>query len=149
MTANGGINTTTLTASGDLKYNGSTSLTAQMATLNGYKTSGSFLSNTTFQTIFTPSSAVASRGFITVATSGGGANSGMVMAFFEYSSGNTYPSLTQLALSGNTFPQATITGPNTCNGSQVVFLQMLQSSGYPIQVKANSSMTVYWYITFM
>ena len=33
----------TLTANGDLRYNGSTSLTSQMATLNGYRTNGNFL----------------------------------------------------------------------------------------------------------
>ena len=52
-----------LTAGGDLKYNGSTSLTTQMTTLNGYKTSGTFSAATTFQDIYIFNG---SRGFITV-----------------------------------------------------------------------------------
>jgi hypothetical protein len=137
---------TSITASGDVKYNGTTSLTSQMATLNGYKTSGSIGATTSFQTIFIPSN---SRGIITAITTGGGSNAGMVMAFFEFTNGNTNPSLTQLAVSGNAFPQAVLNTPNTFSGTQTVFIQMVQSSPYPIQVKVATACTVYWYVTFL
>ena len=87
-----------LTASTDLKYNGSTSLTTQMATLNGYKTSGTFSATTTFQDIHVLNSA-GSRGFITVI--GNSHNIGMSIAFFENYPSRSYPSLTAMAMSGN------------------------------------------------
>ena len=97
-----------LTAGGDLNYNGSTSLTTQVATLNGYKTSGTFSATTTFQTIFTWASPA--RGFITML--GSGANTGMLTCFFEGTGGQSFPSLTQIACSGNA-GQAVLNTTNT------------------------------------
>jgi hypothetical protein len=88
---------TSITASADIKYNGTTSLTTQMATLNGYKTSGSIAATTTFQTIFTW--AASTRGFITVIAVA--PNYSMFAGFFEGTSNGSYNSLTQIAPSGN------------------------------------------------
>ena len=44
--------TGTLTTAGDIKYNGTTSLTTQMSTLNSYRTSGSISGTSTYQTIY-------------------------------------------------------------------------------------------------
>ena len=74
---------------------------------------------------------------------------GMVMCFFEWTNASTYPSLTELALSGGsvgTYPQ--INAPNTnSNGTQTIFLQIV---GYTqIQVRTTVACTVNWYITFL
>ena len=103
---------TALTTLGDIKYNGATSLTSlttQMSTLNGYKTSGSLSGTSTYQTIYTV--VLGTRGFITVIASAPTYN--MFMGFFEWTSGSTYQSLTQLAQSGNTNQLAL----NTTNAS--------------------------------
>ena len=84
-----------------------------MATLNGYKISGTIASTTTFQIIYTPSN---TRGFIYVVA--GGPCYSMVMAFFEAYSGFSYGSLTQLATAGNGV-QGVLNPPNTSTGGTV------------------------------
>ena len=87
------------------------------------------------------------RGFITAICLGN--PMGMVMCSFEWTNASTYPSLTQLALSGGsigTYPQ--MNAPNTnSNGTQTIFLQIV---GYTqIQVRTTVACTVNWYITFL
>ena len=93
-----------------------------MATLNGYKTSGTFSGTTTFQNLV---NAIAGgmRGIITVTA--GAPNYSMIAAFFEYS--ETYCSLTQIAASGNTNQLALNTSNAASAGTQNVFIQQ-----YPI-----------------
>ena len=90
-----------LTATGDIVYNSGKSLTSQMATLNGYKTSGTFASTTSWQTIYTMNYSSGSRGFITVYGQFNGPNYGMITCFFDGVNNISYPSLTQIACSGN------------------------------------------------
>ena len=71
------------------------------------------------------------------------------MFVFEWTNASTYPSLTQLVLSGGTtriYPQ--ISSPNTnSNGTPTIFLQIV---GYTqIQVRTTVACTVNWYITFL
>jgi hypothetical protein len=140
---------TSITALGDIKYNTSTSLTSQMATLNGYKTSGSISATTSFQTIYTV--AQGTRGIITVVCNSA---PGTVMALFEWeTASNTFAMLTQLAFSAGSspgFPFAA-TAPNTSSsGSQTVFLQMaLVSSNAAIQMKSSTAGTANWYVTLL
>ena len=120
-----------------------------MATLNGYKTSGTFAATTTFQTCYTFYSAgTGIRGYITI--TGGttnGAYAGMVMAFFDWSSGS-WPSLTQMAVSGNA-AQGNLNPPNTLGGgSQTVFIQQNGTTGQ-IQVKVLVACTVNWFVTYI
>ena len=133
---------TSITASGDIKYNGTTSLTTQMATLNGYKTSGSIAATTTFQTIFTWASGT--QGFITMI--GSGTATGMMCCFFEGLSGLSYPSITQLASSGQS-GQASLNTSNTGAGTQSVFAQL--GPGYAVQAKVSTACTLYWCVTYM
>ena len=144
VVASAGINTTTVVASGDLKYNGSTSLTTQIATLNGYKTSGTFAATTAWQTFFTFPSGT--RGFVTVIGAAG--NLGMMMGLFEGTSGQTYGSLTQLAASGNNNQAVLNTTNASTGGTQVVFIQNVISS-FQIQVRVATACTVSWYITYV
>ena len=127
LTASGGISTTTLTASGDLKYNGTTSLTTQMATLNGYKISGTFSANTTYQTIYTlPTTGI--RAFVNACCTT--SPYVFLLCFVEWEP-STYPSITQLAWSGTTAPTYPLVAvaPNTCNvGTQTVFMQLSSGS---------------------
>ena len=53
-----------LKLTGDITYNSGKPLTSQVATLNGYKTSGTFSSTTTFQTVYTIPTGT--QGFITL-----------------------------------------------------------------------------------
>ena len=156
ITTVGGVNTNTLTATqtgtsitatGDIKYNGSTSLTSQMATLNGYKTSGTFASTTTFQNLYAMSYTPGSRGIITVVGQSGGPNYGMISAFFEGTSAQSYASITQIACSGNN-AQAAINPTNaTTGGTQTIFLQM--SGSNVIQVKTSAAFNVNWFVTLL
>ena len=132
-----------LTAGGDLDYNGSTSLTTQVATLNGYKTSGTFSATTTFQTIFNFSG---TRGFITMI--GSGANTGMLTCFFEATYGQSFSSLTQIACSGSAAQALLNTTNSTSAGTQTVFAQQ-PSSGYAVQAKVSTTCTLYWYVTYL
>ena len=66
-------------ATGDLVYNAGKSLTSQMNTLTGYKTSGTISGTTAFQTIY--SVALGTRGFITVIAVA--PNYNMFMGFFR------------------------------------------------------------------
>jgi hypothetical protein len=139
---------TSITASGDIKYNGSTSLTAQMATLNGYKTSGTFAATTTFQTIYTMNYISGTRGIITVTGQLGGPNYGMIACFFEGTNNVSFPSLTQIACSGNS-SQSSINSSNvSTGGTQTIFLQLTGTAG-AIQVKTASNFTVNWYVTLL
>ena len=136
-----------MTASGDLKYNGTTSLTTQMATLNGYKTSGSITSNTTFQTVYTITSGT--RGFSTLVSQG---NNCIIMAFFEFTTGTTYASLTQLAQAGNNYQTSAPSAPNTASGGTVgMTIQLLNATNTTpyIQVKTTNTGTVYWYVSLI
>ena len=130
-----------LTASGDLKYNGSTSLTSQMATLNGYETSGTFSGTTSWQTIF---SFLNVRGFIVI-TSGSPSNS-MITAMFEHTYNLTYPSLTLIASSGNNNQLALNTSSTSSGGTQNVFIQLSNTN---IQVKVSSPATCNWSVSFL
>ena len=132
-----------LKVSGDITYNSGKSLISQMATLNGYKTSGTISSTTSFQTVYTPSSGT--RGFITLTSS----SNGMITAFFEYTNNITYPCLVQLAISGNAQQPVLTSSSSTFNGTQTIFIQMLQNGMPPfsIQVKTTTSATVYWNVT--
>ena len=84
------------------------------------KLSGTLSATTAFQTIYTLTSPT--RGIITAITTGGTYQS-MMTAFFEWTSGSTVPSLTQLASSGNT-TQAGINTTNVGAGTQYIALQM-------------------------
>jgi hypothetical protein len=110
------------------------------------KLSGSISATTTFQTIYTLTSPT--RGIIT-AVSRGGTYPSMMTAFFEWYSGSTVPSLTQLASSGNT-TQAGINTTNVGAGTQYIALQMTQSNPIVIQAKATSnSFTLNWFVTLL
>jgi hypothetical protein len=132
--------------SGDIIYNNNNkSLTSQIATLNGYRTSGTIASTTTFQIVYTPSSGT--RGFITLTSS----SNGMITAFFEYTNNITYPCLVQLAISGNAQQPVLTSSSSTFNGTQTMFIQMLQNGSPPfsIQVKTTTSATVYWNVSLL
>ena len=133
-------------ATADVVYNSGKSLTTQMSTLNGYKTNGSITATTTAQTIYTPTSPT--RGFITV-VSGSGSYPCMMAAFFEWTSGATVPSLTQIASSGNT-TQSSINTTNVGAGTQYLVLQIKQTGTPYIQVNTTTaSFTVNWYVTLL
>ena len=117
-----------------------------MATLNGYKTSGTFSATTTYQTIYTLAPNV--RGFTTAI--GSGSSIGAFTAFFDAYSGGSYPSLTAVAMSGNSGMSSGIQAPNTLGaGTQTVFLQGSAGTSFNIQVKVLSACTITWYITFL
>jgi hypothetical protein len=119
---------TSITASGDIKYNGTTSLTSQMATLNGYKTGGTISTTAanTWQTIYTLTST--SRGWLTASVYPGNT---FGLAFFEMWVGLTNPSLTTMI---------------PFNSSYI----SIQLSGTAIQVKTpTAGASVGWAITFM
>ena len=133
--ANGGISTPSLILNG-------TSLPSQFAS----KSRGSITATTTFQTVYTLTSGT--QGTIT-AVSGTGAYPCMMSAFFQWTNGTTYPSLTQIASSGNAV-QSGISPTNVGNGTQFIALQ-ITSTGTPlIQLKTTtSSFTVRWYVTLL
>jgi hypothetical protein len=141
VTSGTGVITPTVTATGDIKYNTSTSLTSQMATLNGYKTSGSISATTTFQTIYTITTS--GQGIITVSGTSP-SYLGMVMGFFQWLPNGSNASLTQLAASGN--GAQAVLAPNTFTGTNAVSFNI---SGVNLQVKALAPTTLNWYITFL
>ena len=81
--------------------------------------------------------------------SGTGAYPCMMSAFFQWTSLTTYPSLTQIASSGNAV-QSGISTTNVGTGTQSIVLQ-ITSTGTPlIQVKAAiASFTVSWFVTLL
>ena len=135
------------TIQGDVLYGvGPTSLTTQMATINDYKSNGTIAATTTFQTIYTPTSG--KQGIITVVSTSGSYPS-MMAAFFQWTSGATVPSLTQIASSGNA-TQSAINTTNVGAGTQFIAMQMLQTGIPYIQVKTTSgAFTVNWLVTLM
>jgi hypothetical protein len=141
LTTNGGIsNTGSLTTNGDITFNGNRSLNS----IYNLRTSGTFASTTTFQTIYNITSPQC--GFIRVAT----ANTSypcMVVAMFEWTNLYTYASLTQIASSGNAV-QAAINTTNTGTGTQYISLQLV-SGGTAIQVKTTANQNVTWYVTIL
>ena len=135
LQTSGGISTPSITLNGS-------SISSQFAS----KSSGSITATTTFQTIYTLTSGT--QGVIT-AVSGNGSYPCMMSAFFQWTNGTTYPSLTQIASSGNAV-QSGISTTNVGNGTQYIALQ-ITSTGTPlIQIKSTtSSFTVRWYITLL
>ena len=77
---------------------------------------------------------------------GSGSSTGMMCCFFEGTGGQSYPSLTQIASSGNA-GQASLNTTNTGLGSQSVFAQL--GGGYSVQTKVSTACTLYWYVTYM
>ena len=127
-----------LTTAGDIKFNGTSSLSTLITSNLAPKTSGSIASTTTFQTLY---SSVNQRGFIYVAA--GAPCYSTAMAFFEAYTGYSYGSLTLMAQSGNASSAAINTSNATTGGVVKVSLQM--SSG-AIQVKTTASTTVQWFV---
>ena len=131
-------------ATGNVVYNGSTSLTSQMSTLNGYKTNGTISGTTTFQTIYTV--ALGTRGFITVVAMS--PNYNMFMGFFEWTTSGTYQSLTQMAQSGNYTQLALNTTNASSAGTVNLTVQQVSNTG-PIQAKVTTNGTINWYVTLI
>jgi hypothetical protein len=67
------------------------------------------------------------------------------MGFFEWTSGGTIASLTQLAASGSLEANALQT-PSTLVAFNAVSIQI---SGFNLQAKAAGPTTLNWYITFL
>ena len=127
--------------SGDIIYNNNKSLTSQIATLNGYKTSGTFSGTTSWQTIFSCANV---KGFIAITS--GSPNLSMITAFFENATNTTYASLTLIASSGNN-NQLTLNTSNTSSGgTQNVFIQLVATN---IQVKVASPATCNWSVIYL
>ena len=76
---------------------------------------------------------------------------GMIMAFFEFTNNITAPCLVQLAKSGNAAQSALTTSSTAFNGTQTIFIQMLQNGLPPfsIQIKTTTSATVYWNVSLL
>ena len=141
-----GLTTNSLTVTGDVLYgSGSSSLTNSIAALQAYKTSGTLAATTAFQTFFLiNSSGPPVRGMVTV-TGTSASYQGMCMALFEWTSGGTIASLTQLASSGSSAQVGLQT-----TGTIVAFNAVsVQISGYSLQAKATGSTTLNWYITYL
>ena len=135
---------TVLSTLGDIKYNGATSLTTQMATLNGYKTSGTISVSSTYQTLYTV--AQGTRGFITIVAIAPFYN--MFMGYFEWTTSGSYQSLTRIAQSDNSV-QANL---NTTNASTAgtIYLSVQQASNTgPIQAMLPSIGTINWYVSLI
>ena len=133
-------------ATGDVVYNAGKSLTSQISTLNNLRTSGTFASTTAFQTFYTWTSG--QQGFCTVKGSATGSNYGMMCVFFEGTSGLCYPSVTQIAVSGNAQQAALNSTTAVSAGTQLVFVQNNPGT-YSLQVKVTTAGTVTWNITFV
>jgi hypothetical protein len=137
--------TGTLTANGDIKFNGTTSLTSTLSAINNLRTNGTVAATTTFRTFYTfGAPAPGHRAIITV--NAVGSLAGMVMCFFDWSTGS-YPSLTQMASSGHG-QQPNLTTTNIGTGTNPLTVQQNGTSGQ-IQVKATANITVTWYVTFV
>jgi hypothetical protein len=106
------------------------------------RTSGTLASTTSFQTIYT---IVSNQHGIVRVSSTNTSYPSMMIALFEWTNGSTYPSLTQIASSGNA-NQASINTTNTGNGTQYITLQI---NGSTIQVKTTASFNVTWYVTIL
>ena len=131
-------------ATADVVYNSGKSLTTQMSTLNGYKTSGTIAGTSTFQAIYTV--ALGTRGFITVIAMA--PNYNMFMGFFEWTTSGTYQSLTQMAQSGN-YTQLALNPTNASSaGTVTLTVQQVSNSG-PIQAKVAANGTINWYVTLI
>ena len=134
--SNSGTLTTTGTiAAPTINLNG-TSIATSLAAC-AQKTSGSFASTATFQTIYTP---VNQRGFIYVGA--GPPCYSTAMAFFEALTGYSYGSLTLLAQSGNAAQGVLNTSSAATGGIVNVFLQWNGN----IQVRTSTACTVQWFI---
>ena len=131
-------------ATADVVYNSGKSLTTQMSTLNGYKTSGTIAGTSTLQTIYTV--ALGTRGFITVIAMGPTYN--MFMGFFEWTTSGTYQSLTQLAQSGNN-TQAVLNTTNASSAGTVTLTVQQVSNAGTIQAKVATNSTINWYVTLI
>ena len=129
-----------LTASGDVKYNGTTSLTTQMATLNGYKTTGSISGTTSFQTIYNING---NSGFIIVFA--GAPNNSNITALF--CTGANY-CLTQIASAGNANQTALNTTNAASGGTCNLTIQQLNNTG-AIQAKVPANSTISWQVFIM
>jgi hypothetical protein len=145
--ANPSFTGTALSTLGDIKYNGATtltSLTAQMTTLNGYKTSGAISGTSTYQTMYTV--ALGTRGFITVIAASPTYN--MFMGLFEWTSAATYQSLTQLAQSGNTNQSNLNTTNASSAGTVSLSVQQVANTGL-IQAKVITASPITWYVNLI
>ena len=93
-----------------------------------------------------------SRGFITDYGQSSGPNYGMITCFFDGVNDISYPSLTQIACSGNGAQLLDSSSSASTGGTQTVFLQLggtVDPGRRWIQVKTASAFTVKWYITFL
>ena len=125
----GTITSNSVKSSGDINYNNNTSLISQMATLNGYRTSGSFLGTSSqWVNIYTLPSTV--RGFFNVSVAPGNITG---LYFFEVTSGVSNASLTPIITLNATY------------GSVRLALNIIQ-----VQTPYNSSSgTGRWYVLLM
>ena len=145
LTTWNGVSGGLLTSSGDVLYNGSTSLITSLSTLNDFRTSGTFAATTSFGTFYTMSYLTGPRAFVTV--KGTGATPSMVTCFFEWSTGS-FPSFTQTAASANAQQSSLSTSILATAGTQQITLQQNGVTGN-LQVKVVSAITVSWNITLL
>jgi hypothetical protein len=139
--------TGTLTTAGDIRFNGTSSLTtiaSTVSTINSYKTSGSISGTSTYQTIYTV--VQGTRGFITVIAIAPHYN--MFLGFFEWTAGGSYQSLTQIAQSGNA-PQSVLSTTNASSGGTMSLTVQQVSNTGPIQAKVSTAGIINWYITLI
>jgi len=146
LRASGWISCQSFFCAGDVQLNSTTSVANSLNTLNNLRTSGTLTATTTFQTIYTLTSGT--QGILT-ACSGSGSYPCMMAAFFQWRNGSTYPSLTQIASSGNVV-QSGLSTTNVGTGTQYISLQITSSGTPVIQLKTTTgSFTVKWYITHL
>jgi hypothetical protein len=135
-----------LTCSGTGSFNaltvGATNVGSTLTTLTDLRKTGTFASTTSFATFYTMPNMC--RAFITACQS---ATPNSITCFFEWTLG--YPSLTQIAQSGNATQTVLNTTNATSAGTQYIFMQQTLSNQGFIQVKTNTSTTVTWWITFL
>jgi hypothetical protein len=136
-----------LTTAGDIKFDGTSSLTTLASTVSthaSYKRSGSISGTSTYQTIYTVTQGT--RGFITVIAIAPHYN--MFLGFFEWTAGGSYQSLTQIAQSGSGVQSSLSTTNASTAGTVTLSVQQLSNTG-PIQAKVTTTGTITWYVTLI